>query len=347
MCKKTIRWLSLTTLFSLLLFACSPNEEVHAPEPSKALTPARLQLQWVTQAQFAGYYVALDKGWYRDEGIELTIKPGGPDTIPVDLVSAGTSDFGTALLIDLAVDIGNGKPVISIGQIQQANGLLLIAKKDSGIKQPKDFLGKRIGVWMGSWEAQFNALLAKEGLNANDVNLIAQGWSMKPFLRGELDVASAMIYNEYHIVLESGIKPEDLNIIDYAHYGLDFPGDVLFTSHQVLKKNPSLCRGMLRASLKGWQYAMEHPEEAVDIILKFDKSGIQTKQHQLSMIKEITKLVQVTGRGLGYIDEVTIKRMIDLLVHYKLMKTSIAYRDIFAAEILESIHKNKRRILND
>jgi NitT/TauT family transport system substrate-binding protein len=340
--RKIIPWLSLTMLFCLVLFACSPNEEGRAPEPSRSLTRATLQLQWVTQAQFAGYYVALDKGWYRDEGIEMTIKPGGPDTIPVDLVSAGTSDFGTALLTDLAVEIGKGKQVISIGQIQQENGLLLIAKKDSGINQPKDFLGKRVGVWMGSWEAQFNALLAKEGLNANDVNLIPQGWSMKPFLRGELDVASAMIYNEYHVVLESGIKPEELNIIDYADYGLDFPGDVLFTSRQVLKKNPSLCRRMLRASMKGWRYAIEHPKETVDIVLKFDKSGIQTKQHQLSMMKEITKLVQVTGRVLGHTDEGTVKRMIDLLVHYKLLKTPIAYRDIFAAEILESIHKNKK-----
>lgn len=334
MYSKKNQWLCITTLCSLLLLACSPNEEGRAPERSKALTPATLQLQWVTQAQFAGYYVALDKGWYRDEGIELNIKPGGPDITSVDLVSAGTSDFGTALLADLAVAIGKGKQVISIGQIQQANGLLLIAKKDSGIKQPKDFLGKRIGVWMGSWESQFNALLAKEGLNFKDVNLVAQGWSMKPFLRGELDVAFAMIYNEYHVILESGIKPEELNIIDYAHYGLDFPGDVLFTSHQMLKKDPSLCRRMLRASLKGWQYAMEHPEESVDIVLKFDKSGIQKKQHQLSMMKEITKLVQVAGRRLGYTDEVTVKRMIDLLVHYKILETPIEFRDVFAAEIL-------------
>jgi NitT/TauT family transport system substrate-binding protein len=338
MCRKTIRWLCITTLFPLLLLACSTNEEDRASERSKALTFVTLQLQWVTQAQFAGYFVALDKGWYRDEGIDLTIKPGGPDLTPVDLVSAGISDFGTTLLADLALAIGKEKPVISIGQIQQANGLLLITKKDSGIKQPKDFLGKRIGVWMGSWEAQFNALLAKEGLNFNDVSLVAQGWSMKPFLRGELDVASAMIYNEYHVVLESGIKPEELNIIDYAHYGLDFPGDVLFTSQQMLKKDPSLCRRMLRTSLKGWQYAMEHPEEAVDIVLKFDKSGIQTKQHQLSMMKEITKLVQVKGRRLGYTDEVTVKRMIDLLLRYKILETPIESRDVFAAEILESIH---------
>lgn len=338
MYKKIIIWLSIACLFSLLLISCSSNEEAQAPEHSKALIPATLQLQWVTQTQFAGYYVALDKGWYRDEGIELILKPGGPDITPVDLVSAGTSDFGTSLLADLVVAIGKGKPVISIGQIQQANGLLLIAKKDSGIKQPKDFLGKRIGVWMGSWESQFNALLAKEGLNFNDVNLVAQGWSMKPFLRGELDVASAMIYNEYHVVLESGVKPEELNIIDYANYGLDFPGDVLFTSHQMLKKDPSLCRRMLRASLKGWQYAIEHPEEAADIVLKFDNSGIQTKQHQLSMVKEITKLVQVRGRRLGYTDEVTVKRMIGLLVDYKILETPIEFRDVFAGEILENTH---------
>ena len=137
-----------------------------------------MQLQWVTQAQFAGYYVALDKGWYREEGIDLTIKPGGPDLTPVDLVASGKSHFGTSLLADLCVAIQKGKEVISISQIQQKNGLLLIAKKSSGIKQAKDFAGKRVGVWLGSWEAQFNVLMVNEGIRLQDVQVVSQGWNM-------------------------------------------------------------------------------------------------------------------------------------------------------------------------
>ncbi|MFN2165673.1 MAG: ABC transporter substrate-binding protein, partial [Anaerolineae bacterium] len=190
--------LSLLLGFSLLL-ACGPEPTPTEP-PMEAVS---LQLQWVTQAQFAGYYVALDKGWYRDAGIDLTINPGGPDLVAADLVTAGTSDFGTSLLADLIVNVQNGGPVVSIAQIQQTNGLLLLAFKSSGIETPTDFAGRRVGVWLGGWEAQFNALIAREGLTTQDFELVSQGFSMDPFLDGSLDVASAMIYNEYHVVLES------------------------------------------------------------------------------------------------------------------------------------------------
>jgi NitT/TauT family transport system substrate-binding protein len=279
----------------------------------RSLQKVSKQLQWFTQAQFAGYYVALDKGWYRDEDIDLTIKPGGPDLSPVDLVASGKSQFGTGLLADLCVAIQKGKEVISIGQIQQKNGLLLIANKASGIEQPKDFVGKRVGVWLGSWEAQFDVLMANEGISLDDVEVISQGGSIEPFLEGDLDVASAMIYNEYQTVLESGLKAEDLNVIDYAGYGLGFPGDTLFTSRKVAEQQPDLCVRMLRATLKGWQYAIDNPEEAVDIVLKYDESGVLNRQHQISMMKEISKLVQIPGRDIGYTDRTTVRQTIYIL----------------------------------
>ncbi|UCD31199.1 MAG: ABC transporter substrate-binding protein [Desulfobacterales bacterium] len=336
MWEKTIRMLLMGSMFAVLLSACSSEQGRQGPPSAKMLKPISLQLQWVTQAQFAGYYVALDKGWYKEEGLDLTIKPGGPDLVPVDLVAAGASDFGTTLLADLAVAIQKGTPVISIGQIQQANGLLLVAKKNSGISGPKDFIGKKVGFWLGSWEAQFNALLAKEGIAEEKVNIVPQGWSMEPFLRGDLEVASAMIYNEYHVLLERGVKPEDLNIIDYADFGLGFPGDVLFSSLKQRKKDPDLCVGILRASLKGWQYATKHPEEAAEIVLKYDKTGVQTLEHQLAMMKEITKLVKVPERQLGETNEVTVEQMVDLLVRYKILDTPVQPSDIYTEVFLNS-----------
>lgn len=174
MCKKITLRVSILFLLSILLTACSSEQTDQATPTPRPLEPISLQLQWVIQAQFAGYYVALDKVWYREEGIDLTIKPGGPDLVAIDLVAAGTSDFGTTLLPDTTVAIQQGKPVISIAQIQQTNGLLLIAQKLSAITQPKDFIGKRVGVWLGSWEAQFNALLAKEGIAPQDVRVVSQ-----------------------------------------------------------------------------------------------------------------------------------------------------------------------------
>lgn len=325
------RYMIAMGLCVVLLAACG-LEGTPTPVP---LEPVSLQLQWVTQAQFAGYYVALDKGWYEEEGIELTINPGGPDLVPVDLISAGTHDFGTVLLSDLVVAVEQGKPVVSLAQIQQINGLLLIANKSSGIEQPADFVDKRVGVWLGAWEAQFNALMAKEGLTPQDFDLVSQGFSMDPFLAGELDVASAMIYNEYYVVLESGVDPEDLNIIDYANYGLDFPGDVLFTNRQTYQQNPDLCVRMLRASLRGWQYAVDNPKEAAQIVLKYDETGMQTMEHQLSMMNEIAKLVSLPVRPLGYTDRDDVRRVIDTLLSYGVLSSSVQPEDVYTNDIWE------------
>jgi NitT/TauT family transport system substrate-binding protein len=280
---------------------------------TSGLQPVSLQLQWIPQAQFAGYYVALDKGWYRDEGIDLTIKPGGPESNPVELVANGKSDFGTALLADLAVAVQKGRPVISIGQIQQRNGLYLASRKSSNIKQPKDFIGKRVGIWQGNWEAQFNALIAKEGVLRDDITVIPQGFGMEPFQKGELDVTSVMIYNEFYFLIKAGMNFGNLNLIDYASYGLAFPGDTLFTNRQTVSSQRDLCVRMLRASLKGWQHAIDYPNEAVDIVQKYAKNSFLDYGQQVFMMQEISRLVRTTGYPLGRPDGVAIKRMIDTL----------------------------------
>lgn len=310
----------------LIVAACGGGATTPTARPPDKVS---LQLQWVTQAQFAGYYVALDKGWYLEEGIELTIAPGGPDITPVNLVAAQARDFGTSLLADLAVAVQQGKAVVSIAQVQQQNGLVLVAPKAAGIQQPQDLRGKRVGVWLGSWEAQFQALMAKVGLAANDYTLVSQGYSMDAFLQGELDVASAMRYNEYHVLLESGVRAEDLSVIDYADYGLGFPGDTLFTSRRLAEENPDLCVRMVRASLRGWQYAIDHPEEAADIVLKYDTTGTQTRAHQLTMMQEIARLVKPAGSALGYTDESTVQGMIDLLLEYNVLAGPVQAGDVW------------------
>jgi NitT/TauT family transport system substrate-binding protein len=296
-----------------------------------------LQLQWITQAQFAGYYVALDKGWYREEGLNLIIKPGGPEIDPVEQVDSGASDFGTAFLSDLTVNIQKGRSVLSIAQIQQMNGLLLIAKKSSGIRRPGDLAGKRIGIWGSNWEAQLNALLARERIAKKDVTILPQGFDMKPFINGEIDVASAMIYNEYHQVLESGIKPEDINIIEYSLYGLGFPGDTLFTRWGLSVDDPRLCLKMLRASLRGWQYAVENPKEAVSIVLKYDKTGKAVRSHQLSMMREISGLVKVSWREMGYTDRTTVEQMVSILQRYKVLDNKLEPEDIYTNTFWEAL----------
>jgi NitT/TauT family transport system substrate-binding protein len=294
-----------------------------------SLEKTSLQLQWITQAQFAGYYVALDKGFYREEGLDVDIKPGMAETIPVDDVAAGNSDFGTTFLADLSVAIEKGRPVISIAQIQQMNGLLLVAQKTSNVKRPGDLKGRKISIWGSAWETQLNALLAREDISRKDVTIVTQGYDMQPFLRGDIDVASAMVYNEYHQLLESGIKVQDLNIIDFMLYGVGFPGDTLFTSRRLVQENPGLCRHMLKASLRGWQYAIDNPKEAVDIILRYDKSGQAKREHQLAMMREISQLVKVSWREVGYTDQSSVQQMINILVRYKVLEVKLQPEAIF------------------
>jgi len=316
-------------LFGLFLSGCAPVNTASTTATQPRVDNVSLQLQWVTQAQFAGYYVALEKGWYKDEGINLTIIPGAPDVVAIDLVVSGHRDFATALLADLTLAVQSKKPIISLAQIQQKNGLLLVSKKDSGIATPVDFAGKRVGVWMGGWEAQFWALMAQSGLNRNDFTLVAQGFSMDPFVKGELDVSSAMVYNEYQTLLEQGIPSADVNVFDYAEYGLGFPGDTLFTTQQMVEKNPDLCARFVKASLKGWQYAINHPEEAVEIVLKYDGTGYQKRPHQLAMMKEIAGLVRIGDQPIGKTDEAAVQRTIDTLYKYGVLSATLNAKEVF------------------
>lgn len=317
------------------LSACTatgqPVAEVETPRP------VTLQLLWFPQAQFAGYYVALDKGWYTEEGLDVTIRPGGPDISPVTAVGGGTADFGVAMLADLTVAIQQGQSLISIAQIQQKNGLLLLAFRDSGIQKPADFVGKRVGVWLGSWEAQFRALMAQQGIASDQYTLVSQGFSMDTFLSRDLDVASAMIYNEYHTVLESGVAANDLNVIDYADYGLDFPGDTLFTSRALVEQDPDLCVRMVRASLRGWEYAIANPEEAAEVVLKYDLSGMQTLEHQLAMMREVSLLVKVSEiRPVGYTDRADVLRVVDTLQRYGVLEAAVPPEEVYTNAIWEA-----------
>jgi NitT/TauT family transport system substrate-binding protein len=313
-------------LLGIGLFACSPAS---VTQTQPAIERVSLQLQWVTQAQFAGYYVALDKGWYLEEGIELTIVPGAPDVSAIDLVLSESRQFGTSLLADLAVQVQQGRPLKSVAQIQQKNGLLLVARKGSGIERPQDFRGKRVGVWLGNWQAQFDSLMANAGINREEFELVSQGYSMAPFLNGELDVASAMIYNEYYSVLESGVSADELLIIDYADYGLGFPGDALFTSLRMIEQKPDLVAKMVRASLRGWKFAIENPEEAVEIVLKYDDTQMQTQQHQMSMMLEIAKLVVIGDHPIGQTDEVAAASMLTTLLQYGILTSPVDPQSLY------------------
>jgi NitT/TauT family transport system substrate-binding protein len=256
----------------------------------------KLQLKWVPQAQFAGYFVALDKGYYTDENLDVTLLPGGPDIVSEQQVANGQAEFGVDWVASFLAFRDKGLPLVDVAQIYQSSGLLLISKKTANIQTPEDLKGKSVGVWYGGNEFEFLALMDKLKYDPDkDLNVIKQGFTMDPFLAGQMDAASAMTYNEYEVVLESGVNPNDLNVLSYNDQGVGMLEDNLFTSEDLVNNNPDLVQRFVRASLKGWQDAINDQAGAVNIIMKHVEPGSTTADHQTRMMSEVAKLVLPAG----------------------------------------------------
>lgn len=235
------------------------------PALAAELVPASLILQWRPQAQFAGFYVAQELGFYRDEGVNMTILPGGPERQVVDYLTSGKATFGTMFLSRGMELRAKGSPVVNIAQVVQRSALMLVAKAKSGIRTVRDLAGKRIGLWGDEFRLQPLALFRQLGI---DVTIVPQGFSLTLFLLGGVDVCSAMWYNEYHYLIGAGLDPGELVPFFFHELGLNFPEDGIYALEKTCRENPGLCRAVARASLRGWQYAFEHPEEALEIVLK-------------------------------------------------------------------------------
>lgn len=332
--------------FILVLTGCSSDDSESSSSESSSgsdekLTPVTLQLKWVPQAQFAGYFVALEKGFYKEEGLDVTIAPGGPDIVPEQQVANGVAQIGVDWVASLLPHQEQGMPLVEIAQIYQKSGLLLVSKKEKGINSPADLKGKKVGNWMGGNEFEILALFDKYKLDKNkDLNFIKQAFTMDQFLTGELDAASAMTYNEYQVVLESGVKESDLNVIDMNDEGVAMLEDNLFANSDWLKGNKEVAAKFVKASIKGWQYAIEHPEEAVDIIMEQVEEGSTTKEHQLKMMEEVAKLVVPEGfdpANIGIIDEKMYKQTADIALKYGVIKKEPDFSTSYTTEIMDMV----------
>jgi NitT/TauT family transport system substrate-binding protein len=262
----------------------------------------KLQIKWVPQAQFAGYFVALEKGYYADENLDVTIVPGGPDIIPEQQVTNGQADFGVDWVASFLAFRDKGLPIVDIAQVFQSSGLMLISKKSANISSAQDLKGRSVGVWYGGNEFEFLALMDKLHYDPDkDLNVIKQGFTMDPFLAGQMQAASAMTYNEYQIVLESGVSPSDLNVIRYNDEGVGMLEDNLFATEDMVANKPDLVQRFVRASLKGWQSAIDDQSGAVDTVMKYVEPGSTTAGHQTRMMSEVAKLVLSPGMSADQI----------------------------------------------
>ncbi|MCX6152489.1 MAG: ABC transporter substrate-binding protein [Ignavibacteriales bacterium] len=245
---------------------------------------------WIPQAQFAGYFMAYEKGIYKKYGIDLKILTGGPNNPSSVEIEKGKVDFASLWLTNAIQLRDKGIKVINISQLVNKSALMLIAKKSSGIKTPQDMNGKKIGIWGGDFQIQPMAFFKKFNL---DVKIIPQGSSINLFLMDGVNVTSAMWYNEYHTIINSGLNEDELSTFFFADYGLNFPEEGIYCLESTFKKDPKLCKDFILATLEGWKLAFEKSEEALNIVTKYMKAAKQpvNRAHERWMLNRMKDLI--------------------------------------------------------
>ena len=284
---------------------------------AEAADKVTLQLKWVTQAQFAGYYVAKAEDFYDEVGLDVTINPGGPDIAPPQVIAGGGADVIVDWMPSALASREKGVPLVNIAQPFKRSGMMLTCRKDTGITKPEDFRGKTLGVWFYGNEYPFLSWMAKLGIptdgSAKGVKVLKQGFNVDPLLQKQADCISTMTYNEYWQVIDAGIKPEDLIVFKYEDQGVATLEDGLYVSEANLKDQAFVDKmaRFVAASMKGWAWARENPDAAAQIVLDNDATGAQTEKHQVRMMGEINKL---TAGSDGVLDPADYERTVQTLL---------------------------------
>ena len=302
---KTIAILATSAIFGFSGIAAQAADDV------------TLQLKWVTQAQFAGYYVALDKGFYAEDDLDVTIKPGGPDIGPAQVLAGGGADVTVDWMPAALAAREKGVAMVNIAQPFKSSGMMLTCRKDAGVNSTDDFAGKTLGVWFFGNEFPFLSWMSQLGIatdgSEDGVTVLKQGFNVDPILQGQAACVSTMTYNEYWQIIDAGLTPDDLQVFKYEDQGVATLEDGLYVLEKNLD-NPEFEDKMVRfvrASMKGWKYAEANPDEAAEIVLDNDASGAQTEMHQKRMMGEIAKL---TAGSNGTLDPSDYERTVSSLL---------------------------------
>jgi len=313
------RWLVVPAIATMYVVVMLVGEGA-----GQAADKVTLQLKWVTQAQFAGYYAAKVKGFYTAEQLDVTIRPGGPDIVPEQVVAGGGAQFGIDWLPSLLSARDQGAPLTNIAQVYAHSGMRELAFKTSGIKGPADLRGRKVAVWFGGNEFELLATLEKYKIDRNkDVTLVQQPFDMNLLLGKQVDAAAAMTYNEYKQVLDAGVKPDDLVVIDFNKEGTAMLEDGIFVRADWLRsaKNKPIAARFLRASLKGWELCRDRPAECVEIVLK--ESPVLGRDHQTWMMTEVNKLVwgpPTPSSPPGKMDPAAFKQTAEIALKFGVIK---------------------------
>jgi NitT/TauT family transport system substrate-binding protein len=341
--KQRIRYATAALVAVALLAACGSDDDDSGSESSsteaategteaategtaamgecEALEPVSLQLQWFTQAQFAGYFAARDKGFYEDMCLDVTIVEGGVEIVPQTQLANGDVDFALAWVPKALASREAGADIVNIAQIYQRSGTLQVSFVDQGITSPEDFAGKKIGNWGFGNEYEVFAAIGQAGLDpATDVELVGQQFDMVALLDGSIDAAEAMTYNEYAQVLEAInpdtgelYQPEDFNVISYEEIGVGMLQDAIWADAARLADDAAYkdtATRFVAASMQGWTYCRDNVEECRDIVVA--SGSTLGASHQLWQMNEVNKLIWPSPDGIGYIDQAAWDRTVEI-----------------------------------
>jgi NitT/TauT family transport system substrate-binding protein len=307
------RWWSVAALAAAAMFAlagCGGDDDEEGGSAGGDLTKVTLQSKWVVQAQFAGYYAAKDQGYYEDEGLDVEIRPGGPDIVPEQVVLGGQAEFGINWLDSTLATRDKGQNIVNIAQVFTRSGMTEVTWKDSGLDQITDLKGKKVGVWLGGNEHKLFAALNKNGIDPQkDAEIVAQPFDMELFLKRDIDAAAAMTYNELAQVLETKNADtgqlhsiDELNVMKMSDLGTGALEDGIFVREDWIEdgENRETADKFLQASFRGWIYCRDNPDACVDIVLK--NGPTLGEGHQRWQMNEINKLIWPAPNGIGIME---------------------------------------------
>lgn len=316
---------------SALWLSLSHTSLVHAQEK------VSVRLRWLPQAQFAGYYVAKAKGFYKAAGLDVTINPGGPNINVETLVSSGADTFGVGGGTEAQLFARDkGLPLVAIGMMLQQSPHVFVVKSNSGIKTLADFKGKKVSTWFTGAQYTLYAMMATQKLDPSAANIVPQAASMSPFIDGQIDVATATRYNELVTLGEQGVK--DLTIFKPSDFGVTTQADSIVTNEKFLQAHPDAAKAFLAATLKGWQYAFAHREEAIDIVMANAPGA--NRAHQIAMLDQYATLAAAgkNGKaGLGEIDLGVAEQIEKRLTTYKALQRPVDISKAFDTGIWQSV----------
>lgn len=310
-----------------------------------ALTKVTLQLKWVPQAQFAGYYAAQDLGYYKAAGLDVTLLNGGPNITPEVVVASGHAQIGVDWLPSLLAARDKGTQLVNIAQVFARSGMTQLTWKSSGITKISQMRGKKVANWLGGNQWELFAALTKAGIDPNnpkDVTIVQQPFDMNLFLKHQVDSASAMTYNELAQVYESGVKPSQINVIKMQNVGTGMLEDGMFSTASWLKSpaNQATATKVIGASLAGWIYCRDHVAACVGFTLKAGPT--LGKAHQTWMMNQINELIWPNPSGIGIMNAADFNRTAAIAKQFGVIKkapSAGAYRTDLAKAAVAGLKK--------